>query len=495
MPDIAPKRFQWAPEGGFTSGAGSVYNGGSAVPATRRLAVENTLSMDWDDTNETAAEARGTYAAQYTHAYHQTIVKGKMPALMYVDDFRYVLRAVASGAPTVTTLPATPTALLAATAIAASMSVTTQPNATADAALSKMLAVTLANASATPTAVTVTVNGTGLTGGALSEVLNFSAGTTTSSKVGGGSGALSVTLYTVNAFATITTMTTSAQPASDTVAVGGVNGFLEVYTADMGVSTLLSNTAEYFDGAAAWQVLGLILDKVKATAQIGKSFKVESDILAQQRIPLAAVTGSINPSALAGTHDTMQNLADMGIPALATNITRFYVDPQGAAAGTTLVSARLTEYTLAIDNQVKLVKTGDPVNYPKRASRGAYGPHLGNDFTLLFQSYSGSTSDPAELGQFLNKASRTVRCAFGGPYLPCGQLSSASGWPPALLDQQGKAGTYGVMFDTSGRYTKTAEKVVEGLIAHTYTLSNEVDLVALGTSYIVTIVTRVNPNA
>lgn len=153
MPDVALKRFQIALEGPYSAANSSVYsasnasvyNSGSAQVATRRLAVEQKISADIDPVFETPVEARGTYAGVYIHILHQLMAKGKLPTFIYADDLCFYLRMIVSGAPTITELPNTPQALLAATAIASSMTLTSQPNAQADNANGKILAVTLSN--------------------------------------------------------------------------------------------------------------------------------------------------------------------------------------------------------------------------------------------------------------------------------------------------------------------------------------------------------------
>lgn len=494
MADSVLKLFQLGLEGPYTSGSASVYNGGSAVAATRRLAILEAMGADWDFTFEAPAEARGTYAGSYQHILHQQMAKGKVPALVYCDDLLFYLRMLVSGSPTVVTLPNSPTVLLAATAIASTMpSLTTQPNAAADGALSKILAITLANPSPQTTAVNVTVAGTN-SNGAVSEVLNFSAGTTTVSKVGGGTGATTVTLYTKNYFSTVTSITTSAQPASDTIAVAGVNAFLWTFTADMATSTLWSATGEYFDGTGCWTLPGLVLQKGSLTAEIGKSLKLDGEFSARKKDYLAPTAASINPSAPVGTHDALTNLADNPLPAIPTYITRFYADNIGVAPGTTQISARLTSWKADFDSKAELGKAADGTPFPNFVSRGYYGEALKVAFTLLFNNGQQGSVDPAEVVNFLGNQARTIRVAFPGAYLPCGVLSAIGNWPAALGDSNAKGGSYGFMVDTAGRYTKAAEKKVLNRTAYEFEQGSEVDLVSMNAPTVYTVVSRLNPN-
>lgn len=497
MGDTAPKRLQLALEGGFTSGAGSVYQGGAPIVATRRLATEENIGADWEPVWSRPVEARGSYSGAYQSLLELMGVKGKLAAAVYADDMAWYGRMLYSGAPIVTTLPATPIALLAATAIAATMSLTTQPTAAgSDGAAARMLSVTLSNSVAQATAVSVTITGTSVTGAALSETLSFTAGTTTPSKVGGGAGASSVTLYTKNYFKTVNAsgIACSSQPSGDLVAIGGINAFLWQFTPDMATSTLYSATLEYDDGTAAWQLPGTVLGKGTLDWQAGKSFKFDGTLESMKKSALAGSAGSINPSALAGDRNALQSLLDNNAPAISSALGNFYADPVGAAPGTTNVPARIIDLKFDVDNNVKVGKAGDGTIYPNYVGRAYYGDKIATSFTLLFNSYGAGSTDPAELAQFLAFASRTIRLAVPCQVaLPCGVLTSTSGWPQAL-QVGGVGGYYGLMVDTAGKYKIATEKVVDGRMAFTFDQQNEVDLAQMGVGYQVWAVSRVNPN-
>lgn len=498
MADTALKRFQIALEGGYTSGAGSVYNGGTAVVANRRLAVEETVMADFDYIFETPVEARGTYAAVYQHPLQQIMVKGKVPFYFYADDLYFIYKMMMSGSPTFVTLPNTPQALLAATAIASSMALTSQPNVQADAGISKLLIVTLANTVTSAISTAITFTGTDYQGNVLTEVVTFSAGTQTISVTGGGATALTCTLYTKNYFKTVTNIATSVQTAGNTVTVSGINAFWYSFPTDMslsqGGSTLYSATAEYWDGTATWQIPGVCAEKFTAAASIGKSFKGDITMFAQKKTLLPGSTGSIIPAAPAGQYGALQNLADNIIPTIPTYATRFYADPIGTAAGTTALTGRLTDFKLDLDNNIKAGKSADGTPYPTFVGRKTYGDKLKAGFTLLFNSAVGTTYDPTEVGFFIGGLSRTIRAAFPGVNLPCGVLSAAGNWPTGLLDQTGKGGLYGIMYDLAGKYTKMGEKPVEGRQAFDFALDSEVDLQTMGTPLVAHIVSRINPN-
>jgi hypothetical protein len=500
MGDIALKRFQLALEGGFTSGAASVYNGGSPVVATRRMAVDQKIDLNAEPVYEKPLEARGSYAGMYTHILHQWSAKGKIPTYVYADDLCYLLRMVVSGTPTIATLPTTPTALLAATAIAATMSLTTQPNATADGAVSQILAVTLSNTSATSSAaVTITITGTDIYGRALVEAVAFTAGTATPSAVGGGTGALTCTLYTKNYFATVgaSGIATSAQPANDQVAVAGVDAFLWTFSPDMGVaqggSTLYSATAEYYDGSAAWQMPGMVGDKFTFTSDIGKSFKADLGFVGQKKVLLSAGTGSINPAATQGAFQALQNLSDNIISAIPTYTTRFYSDSFGSVPGTTAINARLTHAKWDVDSAAKLGKAADGTPYPTFVARTYYGDKTTLEATLLFNSGLAGTYDPVDVSSFFLGNSRTIQLAYPGVALPCGVLNVAENWP-TNLQVGGVGGYYGISYSIAGRFIEMKEKDVEGRQAFDFKLESEVELSYLTVPFQIQIVSRINPN-
>lgn len=495
MGDIVLKRLQVGTEGPFTSGGAfnpsgsiSVYGaGGAAVAATRRVAVEDSSEFGYADlTFEAPEEARGTYNALYGHWLQMRMAKGKWSSLFYPDDAVWWMRGAISGSPTVTTLPAAPTALLAATAIASTMSLTTQPNATTDSALAKILAVTLSNASALATAVSITITGTDVTGAALTETLNFSAGTTTPSKVGGGAGALTVTLYTQNYFKTVNAsgIACSAQPVGDQVAVGGVNAFLWVFTPDMASSTVVSLTGEYFDGSTPWQLPGLILPKLAVDIQVGKTVKMSGDALCKDMVNLGALA----------------TITDQVLPPVTSFATRYYSDPIGATPGTTQVSARLTQAQFSIENGFALGKAADGTPNPTFVGRKRYKTKA--DYTLIFNTGVVGSEDPADFNAFqVAYASRTIMVALPSvAYLPCGPLNgvtlAASGWPTQLGDTQGtsRGGLYGATIAHAGKFTAGAPASVEGRLAVKLTHEMEADLKVIGAAYQVQLVNRVNPN-
>lgn len=496
--DLVLKQFQFGLEGQFgpISGSGSVYSGGSAVIATRRCEVLADVAGEWDFIFEAPVEARGSFAGRYQHIHHLQMAKGKVPAVVYVDDLYFYLKMCVSGVPTFTTLPNAPQVLLAATAIAGSMpALTTQPSATADGALSKIIAVTLANAAPQTTAVSVTINGTDIYGAVLSEVLAFTAGTTTPSKQGGGGGALTVTLWTKNYFASVTSITTSAQPASDTLAFAGVNAFRYVYVSDMGTSTLNTATGEYFDGAAAWQLPGMIMNKLTLAADMGKSFKLDAEWMAKDKIAMVAGANSYSPGAQAGTYNAMTNLLDnKQLQAMPTTLTRFYADPIGTAPGTTAYPGLLTSFKFEMDAKLALGKAADGTPNPTFVSRGFYGEGIKVGFDLLELSAVPGAENPFELNAFLNKKSRTIRAAFPGAYLPCGALNTTGNWDAALQDGSAHGGPYGLMVDVSGKYIKTAEKKILERAGLAFDLDDEVDQISMLAPLIITLISRINPN-
>lgn len=503
MGDLALKLAQIGLEGPYTAGSASVYNGGTPVPATRRLAIEKGMGADFKYVWDSPVEARGTYAGGYQHILQAITASGKIPAIVYCDDLYYYGKMALSGTPAFKTLPNAPISLLAATTQAATMSLTTQPNNASDVptpggAFGKILAVTLSNPSATTTSVTIGITGTDIYGNSITDTLVFGTGTATPSATMSTVTPFSSTLYTTHYYQTVGAGAITCTPptvAGNQVAVGGVNAFYYTFTADMASSTLYSATMEYWDGSAAWQLPGVVLEKLGLSMQLGKSLKLDTSFLAQKKVQLAAypavnggTPGSINPSATIGTHDALGNLKDNFANAASAYKTQVWADPIGTTPGTTAINARLTEFKIDVEVGAKLGKAADGTPYPNFVGRDFY--KVSGEMTMLFNSYSNTTSDPAELAQFLNAGSRTVRVAMPGTPLPCGAVTGTSNWPASI-----GAGNYGVIIDLAGKYEEAMEKDVDGRTALSFKIASEVDLVNLNAQTVWSIVSRVNPNA
>ncbi|MGZ6281716.1 MAG: hypothetical protein ACXWQ5_00215 [Ktedonobacterales bacterium] len=503
MGDVALKLAQIGLEGPYTAGAASVYNGGTPVPATRRLAIEKGMGADFKYIWEAPQEARGTYAGAYQHILQAITASGKIPSIVYCDDLYYYGKMAINGAPTFVTLPNTPISLMAATTQAATMSLTTQPNSAADVptpggAFGKLLGVTLSNAANTATSVTIGITGTDIYGKSITESLVFSTGTSTPSATMTTVTPFSSTLYTQNYFKTVTASGITCTPptvSGNQVAVTGINAFYYTFAADMASSTLYSATMEYWDGSAAWQLPGVVLEKLGLQMQLGKSLKLDTSFLAQKKAQLSAYAsvvggtpGSINPVAPAGAHDTLGNLKDNFAAAASAYKTQVWADPIGNTPGTTAINARLTEFKIDVEVGAKLGKAADGTPYPNFVGRDYY--KVSGEMTMLFNSYSGATTDPAELLQFFNAASRTVRVAMPGTTLPCGAVTGTSNWPTSI-----GAGNYGVLIDLAGKYEEAMEKDVDGRMALSFKVGSEVDLINLGAQTVWYLISRVNPNA
>lgn len=554
MGDVALRRFQIALEGPYTAGSGplsslqqSIYNatganvgtngaigsaGSPPYPATRRLSIEKGVGADYDFLWEEPLEARGTYSGRYQTILHQVMAKGKLPAYVYADDLSWLGKMLFSGTPNVFCLPNTPITLLASGAIpttAGSVTISgiTQP------ANPQIIGITMTYPAAVATPQTLTITGTvnGVSG--VTEALNFFAGSETTfynvtgATVGGVTAQnwtttpgtqVTAQLWTKNYFSNISGITSSAATtAGSTVAILGINAFMWQFPLDMGTSTLYSATAEYFDGTAAWQLPGSVAEKFTLTAGIGKSLKSDISFSSKNKIQLQAYAtssgtsgvgvtpGSISGSATQGAQAALGSIADNVLPAIPTYVTRVYTANIGAdptnAASTTQIGARITDYKFDLDNKIKLGKAADGTPNPTFVGRDYYGEALNASFTMLFNSGNIGSVDPTEVQQFLNYQSRVVRVAFPGAALPCvpsgsSYLSATNNWPYALTSTgaaAGFGGTYGVIIDIAGKYTKLAEKDVDGRMAVDLELHAETDLTSMGAPAVVTLVNRVAP--
>lgn len=557
MADIALRRYQIALEGPYTSGVGplaatqlSTYNGLAApVAATRRLSIEKGVGLDHDFVWESPVEARGTYSGRYQTILHQVLAKGKLPAFLYADDLAWLGKMLFSGTPTVLALPsaASPgTNVLSAGAIPTSAGAVTgtitNPN-TISSSAGALLSLQMIYGTTSATAQSFTIVGTSVSGAALTETVSFPAGSqsvwynASTGTVGGvtnGTWAavtntnVQAVMYTQNYFATVTSITSTATaPASSTLNVGAVFGFQWNFLLDMAVSTLYSATGEYYDGTVAWQVPGMVAEKFTLTAGIGKTLKSDTSFSAKNKTQLAgyssatgtnffgATKGSLgltantptyNPygtsygtagSIPVGTIYALGALLDNVLAATPTYAARVFAVNIGSDPGTgTNINARLTDYKFDLDNKVKLGKAADGTANPNYVGRDFYGEALSATLSLLFnESPTGSVAGQTgfEVTQFFNQQSRTVRVAFPGVALPCGTLSTASSWPTALQDANSKGGYYGIWFDLAGKYTKIAEKDVDGRMALDFELKSEADLTFLQAPAQVVLINRVNP--
>lgn len=496
MGDIVLKQLNVGSEGPYTTGAAllptnskSVYaNGGAAVAATRRMAVEDSTEFGYAElTYEAPEEARGTYAANYTHILHMRHVKGKFGALLYPDDLPWWFRSAIAGSPTVTTLPAAPQTVLASTAVTAtavSLAGITQPNAQADVsstASAKVLVFVLSAGATNASAITFTVTGTDVNSNNITETIAFTAGLQTLSRVGGGVGATSCTLYSRQAFRTVSAITASSSTTGDSLAVQCVNGFLWTFTPDMSLSTLLSLTGEFFDGSTPWQLPGMAVDKFDIDIAVGKSVKISGDAVARDMVSMSALTA----------------LTDSLRPATSSYQARYYSDPIGATPGTTPISARLTEAKLSIANGLTMGKAADGTPLATFIGRKRYKADM--EMTLLFQNGALGAEDPSDFAAFNSAyASKTVMVALPAvSYLPCGLLTptlASTGWPSQLGDANNKGGLYGVTVAQAGKFTSGKPAAVGEHLAVKMKLEGEVDLQSMAATYQVQVVNLINPN-
>jgi hypothetical protein len=506
--DTALKLAQIALEGPYSGGSSpkgvaSVYNGGSAQQATRRIAIEKSMGSDFKYVFDAPEEARGTYAGQYQHVLEAVMASGKLPSLIYCDDFAWYGRMALSGTPTVVTLPNTPTTLVSQGVISATITPTgpQQPNAQTDGAAAKMIGITLFNATADTGAVTFTINGTDVFGNAITpaEQIVFGTGTETYSYFGTGTPQNSCTLYSKNYYKTITTITSSAQPSGDQVTVLGINAFQWTFLPDMGTSTLYSATMEYYDGTGSWQVPGVVLEKLGVTMSIGKSMTADMSFAAQQKSQMPLSASPRIAASAAGTLGAMTNLADNVMAAMTAYKTTLFSGAIGTdPAAATQVSSRLVEYKFDLETGAKVGKAADGTPFGSFVGRGFY--KVGAEMTLLFNQSAGATFDPVDVGNFLypTTASRVWRVVMPGPNLPCGaiaQTGNSSGWPQQVTGaSNAAAGMYALIVDIAGRTTEITEKDVDGRMAFAFKIGSEVDLQFLGAQARMIIITRVGPN-
>lgn len=508
MGDVALKLAQIALEGPYSGGTSplsvsSVYNGGSAQQASRRIAMEKSMGVDFKYVYESPQEARGTYAGQYQHVLEAVMASGKLPSLIYCDDFAWYGRMAMSGLPTVVTLPNTPLPLVPQAVISATITPTgpQQPNAQPDGAAAKIIGITLFNATANTTPVTFTINGTDVNGNTITpaEQVVFGTGTETYSYFASGTPQNSCTLYSKNYYKTITSITSSAQTAGNNVTVLGINAFQWTFLPDMGTSTLYSATMEYFDGTGSWQVPGVVLEKLGVNMQIGKSMTADMSFAAQSKNQMPLSASPRTAASPAGTLGAMTNLSDNVMAAMTAFKTLLYTGAIGTdPASATQVTARLVDYKFDLETGAKVGKAADGTPFGSFVGREFY--KVSAEMTLLFNNSSGATFDPIDVGNFLypTAASRIWRVVMPGPNLPCGAISqtgNSSGWPQQVTGGAANAaGMYGLIIDIAGKITEISEKDVDGRMAFNFKIGSEVDLAFLGAQARMIIISRIGPN-
>lgn len=180
---------------------------------------------------------------------------------VYPENSLWVAYMLTGSVPSVATLPATPTALLAATAVAATMSLTTQPLTPGEA-----LVLTVA---ATSVAGTIGISGTNEYGQTVSETITVPAN---------GAG----TYYSSNVYSAVAAsgITTTGLTAG-TLAIGGVYGWQ--YTFLPG-DTVYSASIEAFTGVDSFILPWCMVDSVDVEFGMDKEAKLTAKGITQDRL-------------------------------------------------------------------------------------------------------------------------------------------------------------------------------------------------------------------
>lgn len=186
---------------------------------------------------------------------------------LYPNESLWLFYMMCGSAPTVSTLPATPTVLLSATAVAASMSLTTQPLAPAQ---NLQIIVTGASAGGT-----ISIAGTDQYGNSASETLSPSGnGTYYSSKC----------YSAVNANGITTTGLTGGS-----IAVNGAYAYVYTGTPQ---DTRLSAVLEMFTGTDSFAMPYTMIDETTVEYGTEKDVKITAKGIAQDRLVIGARTAT-----------------------------------------------------------------------------------------------------------------------------------------------------------------------------------------------------------
>lgn len=242
----------------------------------------------------------------------------ELMSMIYPKDSLWLAYVVSGSAPTVTTLPASPTSLLAATAVAGSpLSLTTQPTNPGMA-----LIVVITGSSAVGT---IGLAGTDVNGNAISETITTAAGGSN------GNG----TYYSANVYKTVNASgVTNTGNTSGSVAITGVYGWQYVFTANE-TGAYYSMCLEMFDGVESFSLPWSYMDDIVLELGSEKEMKVTAKGLAQDRLVIGdRTTNPLNVSRVT----SLGQPSDLPLMGWQTNV---YIDATVGAVPTTVFADML----------------------------------------------------------------------------------------------------------------------------------------------------------
>lgn len=263
---------------------------------------------------------------------------------VYPENSIWIAYMLTGSVPTVTTLPASPTSLLSATAVAATMSLTTQPSYPGMAFI-----LTVASSTAVGTIGITGTNQFGQSG--ITETINANAGGSN------GNG----TYYSANVYSSIAASAiTTTGLTSGTLAISGVYGWKYVFTPG---DIVYSATVEQFTGVDSFTLPWTMLDEGTFEFGMDKAFTFTGKGIAQDRVIIGDRTASyLNTNRVSA----VSNPTDLPMVGWASQV---YIDPSVATIGTntygdllemkiTLKSPQKPGYTAGVSQNYNRVNRG-----------------------------------------------------------------------------------------------------------------------------------------
>jgi hypothetical protein len=372
---------------GLTGGRIEVYG----IQAAHRL-LPGVLKLS-DKTKEHSPQAqRGTYDANYDLVPLGKECEWEWECDGYPDSSLWLLYSSYNAAPTIASIPASPTVLLAATSVATSgtTSLTTQPTAPG-------MILQLVIGGATPsTAATVTVTGTNLYGEAYSETIvpaTLAQGT----------------FYSIGVFASVNTngISYGAFGASVTLAVNGIFGWS--FSGNPG-DTLQTNVLEQFDGQGNYVSPFSLCDEWSIEGGMDAEIKVMGKGKCQDVIPLGDTSSATTQiTALVQSQDR---------PVTGWKGLLWIDGVSGTAGATANLDLKSWKVVVATPWSWRYTSWGTPIPYmlPNRAYRGKRKVEVELKFDLT------STVLDREIQAFRRRQKRQVRIQIQGQ-----QLGTVSG--------------------------------------------------------------------
>jgi hypothetical protein len=294
---------------------------------------------------------------------------GKLDAAWYPDSL-WALYMLFGNSPNITTVPSSAPSLLAATAKATSMTLTTAPTAPG-----MFLIFTLASNSV---AGTITLSGLDNYGYTASETINVSASQTTAYSTRRYS---SLTSPGANQFAT------TGLSVGATIAVSGAFAWNFSWTYD-GVNnyTPYSACLEFFDGVMGKKLPGTILTDGQWDWQKQKNIAFTSKGSSQDYL----VVGDPNPTTYPSGVNPFATLAQPTSVPVVSWPSSWYLDPGTGVPFTTQDGSLLT-FKFGYTSGRKYVYTGDGMQRPSFVTWEA-APDISLDATLIMQNYASYVS-------------------------------------------------------------------------------------------------------